>query len=840
MKRILACLSAVAIAVLIAGCGKTEEQKEPEIIPEIKLTDDKVSSGITLDEGSTSAVVAFSCNVPWTASVSEDWVSVSPSSGSSGKNTITLKAKENDTEKARAAVLTISGNGSQSSVSVKIRQAGKVKAIFVLDIDNIDLPAEGGDFQVTVTHNIGYEVASVPDWISMTDKVTAGDKDTHTFKAKANEAFQKRSDIIVFHNDLDESVPVKVTQAEAVPTNIVFEDANFKAYMVSNFDKDNDGEINSREALDITSINVGTDNIKSLTGIEHAVNLKSLYCRGDEKGLLERLDVSKNINLTTLVCDENNLSELNLTNNIALDTLICGYNPLSKLDVTSNTTLRYLVCCGAKLTSLDLSRNTKLTYLMLLFNELTSIDVSNCPDLETFSCGENRITSTLDVSRCGKLKVFQCQRNEIERIIMTPSKDLYNFYCNDNRLRSLDLSQNTGLEDFSCYRNNLTALDVSSNTKLTGIFCNNNSIETLDISKNPSLELLLCDDNAIKSLDLSKNPSLKTLECNNNLIETLDISQNKGLIFFYCLKNPMKCLYVNEGQYENIRYKKIPDGIAVATKSLPGGEASKWADKEFWHKSLGLRFTATWCVICPRMANAFDKAEKLYPNKIETFNLHPRSSTYFFEETPKFETLLKCFGYPTANIDFRRQVDVQDKSDDTARLLVNAVKETELYYPTKSGISFSSSVSGNELSLNVKLYLKARGDYKLAAFLLEDGIIGYQEGTGGLIEHNSIARLAISDAEGDAFSAPEDRMTVVKNYTAVIPDVCDKKNLRILVYVFRKYGTQSIIRTADYGDYYVDNATSATLGAKKELAFKDGSALGGNEDTKDGGEIILK
>ena len=73
-----------------------------------------------------------------------------------------------------------------------------------------------------------------------------------------------------------------------------------------------------------------------------------------------------------------------------------------------------------------------------------------------------------------------------------------------------------------------------------------------------------------------------------------------------------------------------------------------------------------------------------------------------------------------------------------------------------------------------------------------------------------------------------------------IPNSYNKDNLRILVYVLKQYGSQPIIRTANYGDYYVDNATSAPLGTTKDLIFIDGSAYGGNEDTKDGGEITLK
>lgn len=74
--------------------------------------------------------------------------------------------------------------------------------------------------------------------------------------------------------------------------------------------------------------------------------------------------------------------------------------------------------------------------------------------------------------------------------------------------------------------------------------------------------------------------------------------------------------------------------------------------------------------------------------------------------------------------------------------------------------------------------------------------------------HSSIARVAITDITGDAVSTSEDNKTVSKNYTATIPSSCDKNNLRVLVYVLRQYGSQTIIRTADYGDYYVDNAIS--------------------------------
>ena len=100
--------------------------------------------------------------------------------------------------------------------------------------------------------------------------------------------------------------------------------------------------------------------------------------------------------------------------------------------------------------------------------------------------------------------------------------------------------------------------------------------------------------------------------------------------------------------------------------------------------------------------------------------------------------------------------------------------------------------------------------------------------------HDHIARLAITGITGDEFSTTADFKTVNKHYSAALPSSLDKGNLYILVYVLKQYGSQTVIRTADYGDYYVDNAASAAVGTVQELIL-----WGRNDDITDGGEITL-
>lgn len=269
-----------------------------------------------------------------------------------------------------------------------------------------------------------------------------------------------------------------------------------------------------------------------------------------------------------------------------------------------------------------------------------------------------------------------------------------------------------------------------------------------------------------------------------------------------------------------------------------GYEDGSWTEKEFYHKSLGMRFTATWCGYCYMMANSFEKAMSEYPDKLELVNLHGNSSDLFFSGTTTLANIFYITGYPTAIIDYRSEINNYD-TDYTASLIVNSIKETEANYPVTSGITFNSSISGRKVNVDVKLYLKEKGDYKVGVFMIEDGIIGYQASKGNNYQHDRIARSSLTSIEGEEFSVSEDNMTYSKQYSATIASGWKKDNLSILVYVLKQYGSQKIISTQDYSKYYVDNAVSAPVGTSQKLVFTEGSTSGTNEDTSTGGDIKL-
>ena len=320
--------------------------------------------------------------------------------------------------------------------------------------------------------------------------------------------------------------------------NIIIEDANFKAYLVANFDTDGDGEISKEEALAITKIIVGTKDIESLAGIEHMANLTELRCEGpwsifepeeDPEGKLKTLDVSKNVNLTILYC---------------------GFNQLTSLDVTNNPKIEQLRCAGNNLNSLDVSKNTELIEFEAYNNRLSSIDVSNNPELEYIDLTNNQIKS-IDVSK----------NLELERIT-----------CSDNKLTSIDVTNNQKLTTLNISGNSIVKIDLGNNPELKHLICNKNKISELELSNNKKLKSLNVNDNNLTSLTVNCCPEIKTLKANNNLIKEMDISELTSLFDFYCSGNPLETLYVFDGQIDALFEKEIPSTTKIVVKGTEPGE----------------------------------------------------------------------------------------------------------------------------------------------------------------------------------------------------------------------------------------------------------------------------
>lgn len=259
-----------------------------------------------------------------------------------------------------------------------------------------------------------------------------------------------------------------------------------------------------------------------------------------------------------------------------------------------------------------------------------------------------------------------------------------------------------------------------------------------------------------------------------------------------------------------------------------------WVEAEFVHRSLAFRFTADWCGFCPMMATAMSDAQKELSGKLEVISVHGGGSGLACSASNTLANNYPIDGFPTGLVDGRTYI-ANYAIPVTTSLIVEAVNETESKYETVTAVSWTSKVSGSQVTLDLSAYIKKAGSYKITALLVEDKVISYQadynNGASDAYEHNGIIRAALSKVLGENVEVTEDAQVKTFTYSAELPSECNKDNVRVVVYIQRKDSDNS---------YYVDNTASAAVGKDKNLDMSSGSWSDGNEGIVPGDDISIK
>ncbi len=93
--------------------------------------------------------------------------------------------------------------------------------VFELSPKEVAVSAKGGNFEITVLTNIGYEISGMSDWLSEVE-VRDGEQPhtvVHVFKAEANPTEEERRGMVSLCNDNQVCLAVPVVQKAKVPTD---------------------------------------------------------------------------------------------------------------------------------------------------------------------------------------------------------------------------------------------------------------------------------------------------------------------------------------------------------------------------------------------------------------------------------------------------------------------------------------------------------------------------------------------------------------------------------------------------------------------------------------------
>ena len=285
---------------------------------------------------------------------------------------------------------------------------------------------------------------------------------------------------------------------------------------------------------------VGDQQIKSIVGLEKAVNLKQLTISGnpdDSRGALRDISPLRGLkNLELLRLSHNDIIDISpvagLTN---LKHLFLSHNQIKKIDAVKNLT---------NLESLDFARNmgeerisdispianlTKLKLLGLSDANIPDISIlKNLVNLETFMANDSKIEDISMLKNAKNLRLLYVEKNKISDVSVV--KDLVNLeelYLRHNSISEIDFSKLTKLRDVSVEDNKIR--DYSSLEKLSALEQVNLSKQNVDLNKEYAL-----DGNSVE-IDMpiigikshAKEGTLKVTSDNDKVKASYDEKTNK-------------------------------------------------------------------------------------------------------------------------------------------------------------------------------------------------------------------------------------------------------------------------------------------------------------------------
>ena len=203
--------------------GGSEEPANPNpkpeevVTPEITISSDILTNGLTFNTTQGEKSVSFSTNVDWILSIASttggsSWCKASATSGSKGSANVKFTVDEHTDYDDRSVSVTIKAGTASKTFTITQKCADAL----LITTNKYDVAQDGATIEVEVKANIDYQVAiseTAKSWISeVQSKSRALTTHKHSFTIAASEDTEKREGEITFKSG-DKVETVKVYQA---------------------------------------------------------------------------------------------------------------------------------------------------------------------------------------------------------------------------------------------------------------------------------------------------------------------------------------------------------------------------------------------------------------------------------------------------------------------------------------------------------------------------------------------------------------------------------------------------------------------------------------------------
>lgn len=227
----------------------------------------------------------------------------------------------------------------------------------------------------------------------------------------------------------------------------------------------------------------------------------------------------------------------------------------------------------------------------------------------------------------------------------------------------------------------------------------------------------------------------------------------------------------------------------VAIPELP--KDSDPVNTSFEHRILLLQHTGTYCPNCPALMASLRllSEDKAYEDKYQ----HVAAHSYNQEGDPAYSTAAAnlsqafCSGYyPELTFNLTKENTGTSLAVETIKQCIDKLHQDK----ADVGIAAAAALTGNSLGINVQIKAAKDNQYRIAAWVLEDGIRGKQEGAyeDWMSTHeNAVRAMAGSSLNlriyGEKVGALTAGQTAEKTFVIDLDESWKAENCKVLVVV---------------------------------------------------------
>lgn len=272
------------------------------------------------------------------------------------------------------------------------------------------------------------------------------------------------------------------------------------------------------------------------------------------------------------------------------------------------------------------------------------------------------------------------------------------------------------------------------------------------------------------------------------------------------------------------------DGVTTATITVEQiGSLVADYSRTFVRRSLAIRFTSTGCVNCPSMNHALEVAGENEPDHIVPMNMHTTAfsgnEALLYSNCNAFIALFEVGSYPRGFVNYYGEIpSITGNPPMMTEMFSGLAEEAVRELPSNTVIGGVTRLENDTVYADISIASKEAGLYALHAFLLEDGLVYYQDGGGEDYVHDNVIRIEMTDnLMGDNVSLEANGTYVTQLKVPVPSSVENTDNLHVVVYTTYNGTYTGSVTDVIYGNFgaVVDNAVNIPINTLVKYAYED-------------------